>query len=76
MADRNAKIHGNAAGRYFVDTSCSACNLCAEIAPDNFKLTSDGTGAIVIKQPQSPGEEEICKEAKENCPSEAIGDNG
>jgi ferredoxin len=31
---------------------------------------------VVYKQPASPDEEARCKEAKEGCPVEAIGDNG
>jgi ferredoxin len=30
----------------------------------------------VYKQPENPDEENRCKEAKEGCPVEAIGDNG
>ena len=32
--------------------------------------------ADLKKQPESPEEEALCKEAKEGCPVEAIGDNG
>ena len=30
----------------------------------------------VYKQPESPDEEKLCKEAMEGCPVEAIGNNG
>ena len=36
----------------------------------------DGGYSFVYKQPESPEEEARCKEAKEGCPVEAIGDNG
>ena len=47
-----------------------------ETAPDNFKRNDDGGYSFVYKQPESPDEEARCKEAKEGCPVEAIGDNG
>ena len=36
----------------------------------------DGGHSYVHKQPESPEEEALCKEAKEGCPVEAIGDDG
>ena len=41
-----------------------------------FKRNEDGGYSYVFKQPESPEEEARCKEAKEGCPVEAIGDNG
>ena len=32
--------------------------------------------SFVYKQPESPEEEELCREALEECPVEAIGDDG
>ena len=52
------------------------CDLCRETAPANFKRNDDGGYSVVYKQPSSPDEEKLCKEAKEGCPVEAIGDNG
>ena len=49
---------------------------CRETAPDNFKRNEDGGYSFVFKQPATPEEEGRCKEAKEGCPVEAIGDNG
>jgi len=40
------------------------------------KRNDDGGYSYVYKQPESPEEEARCKEAKEGCPVEAIGDNG
>ena len=53
-----------------------ANDLCRETAPDNFKRNDDGGDSFVYKQPENPEEEARCKEAKEGCPVEAIGDNG
>jgi len=76
MADAANKYAENIAGKYFVDNQCIDCDLCRETAPDNFKRNEDGGYSFVYKQPASPDEEARCKEAKEACPVEAIGDNG
>jgi ferredoxin len=76
MADTANKYAENIAGKYYVDNQCIDCDLCRETAPDNFKRNEDGGYSYVYKQPASPEEEARCKEAKEACPVEAIGDNG
>ena len=76
MADPNDKVPGQASGRYYVDSQCIDCDLCRETAPNNFTRNDDGGYSYVKKQPESPEEEAQCKEAKEGCPVEAIGDNG
>ena len=63
-------------GSVRVDNQCIDCDLCRETAPDNFKRNDDGGYSFVYKQPENPDEEARCKEAKEGCPVEAIGDNG
>jgi ferredoxin len=76
MADAANKYPENVPGKYYVDNQCIDCDLCRETAPDNFKRNDDGGYSFVYKQPGSPEEETRCKEAKEGCPVEAIGDNG
>ena len=76
MADVANKYPENVPGKYYVDNQCIDCDLCRETAPDNFKRNEDGGYSFVYKQPASPDEEARCKEAKEACPVEAIGDNG
>ena len=76
MADVANKYPENMAGKYYVDNQCIDCDLCRETAPDNFKRNEDGGYSFVYKQPESAEEEARCKEAKEGCPVEAIGDNG
>ncbi len=66
----------NVPGRYYVDAQCIDCDLCRETAPDNFTRNEDGSFSYVFKQPTTPEEETLCKEAKEGCPVEAIGDDG
>jgi ferredoxin len=76
MADVANKYEINIGGKYYVDNQCIDCDLCRETAPDNFKRNDDGGYSFVYKQPESEEEEARCKEAKEGCPVEAIGDNG
>ena len=76
MADKNDKYDENVEGKYYVDRSCIACDACVIAAPDHFNMDEDDGHAFVIKQPLSEEEEELCKEALEGCPVEAIGEDG
>ncbi len=76
MADKSSKVEGNVDGKYYVDDECSACCLCADTAPKNFKMNDDDSFAVVFKQPENEDEERACKEAMEDCPPEVIGDDG
>ena len=76
MADKAKRYSDNVSGRYYVDDKCIDCDLCRETAPDNFKR-NDGVGySFLFKQPVTPEEEQLCKEAMEGCPVEAIGNDG
>ncbi len=66
----------NVPGKFYVDDQCIDCDLCRETAPDNFTSNEDGGYSYVFKQPTTPEEEALCKEAKEGCPVEAIGEDG
>lgn len=74
MADRSNKVEGNVKGAYFVDDSCIGCGVCAETAPENFRMS--GNFATVFKQPANGNEHRACEEAKDACPAEAIGNDG
>jgi ferredoxin len=76
MADKANKYAENAAGKYYVDNQCIDCDLCRETAPNNFKRNEDGGYSYLSAQPANEDEEKQCKEAKEGCPVEAIGDDG
>jgi ferredoxin len=76
MADVANKYADNVAGKFFVDTQCIDCDVCRETAPNNFTRNDDGGYSFVYKQPENDEEIEQCKEAKEACPVEAIGDEG
>jgi len=76
MADKSDKVSENVAGKFYVDTQCIDCDLCRETAPDNFQRSDDGGYSYVYKQPETEEETEMCMEALEGCPVEAIGDDG
>ena len=76
MADKDEKFEENVQGKYYVDTSCIACDACSAAAPNHFKLNEELDHAFVAKQPTSKEEEAECQEALESCPVEAIGDDG
>ena len=75
MADIANRYEQNVTGHYFVDNQCIDCDLCRETAPKNFTRWDEGGYSYVFKQPDNPEEEAQCKEAKEGCPVEAIGDD-
>ncbi|MGE4620261.1 MAG: ferredoxin [Planctomycetota bacterium] len=76
MADPANKVESNVTGKWFVDEECIDCDLCRTTAPDNFRANEDEGYSYVFKQPGSPEEAELCEQAKEECPVEAIGEDG
>jgi len=76
MADKDDRWEENAAGKFYVDRTCIACDACVIAAPDNFKMNEDDGHAYLSKQPAGPQEEDQCREAMEGCPVEAIGQDG
>ena len=85
MADPNDKWPDNIGGfvivagkkvSFYVDRECILCSVCEEVAPKNFRMNDDDTHDIVYKQPENEEELELCYEAMECCPVEAIGDDG
>jgi len=76
MADKEEKWAENVEGAFYVDEQCIDCDLCRETAPDNFTREEDGGYSYVYKQPENDVELELCVEAMEGCPVEAIGNDG
>ena len=76
MADIDDKWPDNVKGKFYVDEQCIDCDLCRETAPDFFTRSDDGGYSFVMKQPTTSEEVEMCMEALEGCPVEAIGDDG
>jgi ferredoxin len=76
MADRNARLSDNVPGRFYVDDQCIDCDVCREVAPGVFRQNREEGHSFVFAQPDSRGEEAAAREALEECPVEAIGDDG
>jgi len=57
--------------KYKVSEECINCRACVEVAGDHYKI-GDNNIAYLKKQPQSTSEEEICEEALNVCPVNAI----
>ncbi|HMB03643.1 MAG TPA: ferredoxin [Isosphaeraceae bacterium] len=76
MADKMQKVPESIPGRFYVDATCIDCDLCRETAPRHF-VRQDGEGySYVVRQPETPAEEAACLAAMEECPVEAIGNDG
>jgi len=76
MADKTKKVPENVKGRFYVDVTCIDCDLCRETAPANFIRQDEEGHSYVVSQPRNPAEEAACLAALEECPVEAIGDDG
>ncbi len=76
MADNTDKVGGNVDGQFYVDSNCIDCDLCRQTAPDNFQRNEDEGYTFVSRQPENDDEHQACMDAMEECPVEAIGDDG
>ena len=75
-SEKDEKWPENVPGKFYVDEQCIDCDLCRETAPDFFTRNEDGGYSFVHKQPESQEDIDICMEALEGCPVEAIGEDG
>lgn len=76
MANRNDRLAGNIPGAFYVDSSCTDCDMCRGIAPQFFRRDDEIGYSIVFKQPLTPAEIVQAEEALESCPTESIGKDG
>jgi ferredoxin len=76
MAEWKNRWADNVPGKFYVDKECILCSVCSDAAPNNFRMSDDEDHDVVFKQPGSPTELAQAYEAMENCPVEAIGDDG
>jgi ferredoxin len=75
MANYQNRVAENIAGAFFVDRACIDCDLCRQTAPSIFGRKSvGGEGySYVSRQPVTTREMQLCQDALEACPVEAIG---
>jgi ferredoxin len=76
MADLRDKLPDNTPGKFYVDLECIDCDVCRDTSPANFRRNDDNGYSYVYKQPDTPEEQQLCQEAFDACPVEAIGDDG
>lgn len=73
MANSQFRYPDNAPGPFFVDSECIACDTCAGISPNHFKLVQDNDHAVVYCQPKTESDISLCLDAMKACPVDAIG---
>lgn len=76
MAEIQDKLPENKAGKFYVDRQCIDCDVCRDTSPTNFMRDDENGYSFVYQQPATPEEIELCEEARDACPVEAIGDDG
>ncbi|HLA95412.1 MAG TPA: ferredoxin [Pyrinomonadaceae bacterium] len=75
MAFLRDKLIDNVPGKFYVDRQCIDCDVCRDSSPANFRRNDENGYSYVYKQPETQEEIDLCKEAIEACPVEAIGDD-
>jgi glyoxylase-like metal-dependent hydrolase (beta-lactamase superfamily II)/ferredoxin len=73
MAKLDNRLPHNAAGDFFVDTSCIDCDTCRSLAPAVFARAADFQQSFVKHQPTSEDEKRQALMALVACPTSAIG---
>lgn len=76
MADNTDKVAKNVPGKWYVDQNCIGCGVCVEVASDNVEMDENEGLAFVKSQPADEVQEADLEEAAEQCPVEAIGNDG
>ncbi|MBI9049012.1 MAG: ferredoxin [Anaerolineaceae bacterium] len=55
-----------------ITSDCVTCGLCADIAPEIFRMDEELDIAVVIREPETDQETMQVQESADSCPSEAI----
>ena len=76
LLERLKRLAENAPGRFCVDSTCIDCHLCESLAPGFFRHVEGKGYHVVSSQPLTEEEFVLCREAMEDCPVGAIGDDG
>lgn len=76
MAHLTDRLPQNVPGIYFVDSTCTGCDLCRSLAPEFFSRDDETGFSFVHRQPVSTAEIERAEDALQSCPYESIGHDG
>ena len=71
MPDPSRKHAANAAGPWYVDLTCVACDTCTDISPEIFGRDEERRAFV---REHRPADAELFRFALESCPVEAVGD--
>ncbi len=66
------KLPKNVPGKYYTTDECDGCAYCAAVAPDNFEFEKNTNTYFLGRQPADQTEEEVVREAMDDCPVDAI----
>jgi ferredoxin len=69
---QSKRLPNNAPGKYYTTDECDGCAYCAAVAPDNFEFDKETNTYFVGKQPDSNEQDEFVREARDDCPVDAI----
>jgi len=76
MAEKTERLKQNAAGTYYVDSTCIDCDLCRSTAPSVFKRDEEIGMSVAFHQPITAEEIALAEEARTGCPTDSIGNDG
>ena len=78
MADKTNKVPENVPGPWYVDTTCTPCRTCMEVAGADTLLAwnADETKVHFHTQPADDAAKAIAEETMAVCPTNAIGNDG
>lgn len=76
MADKENKNFPNVSGAFYVDDTCTDCDLCRSNAEQFFTRNDEIGMSYVHRQPLSADEIARAEEAMNDCPSQSIGNDG
>lgn len=65
----------NVPGPFWTSDCCCDCDCCRMTAPNNFTRSIEFGYSYVSKQPENELELQLCREALEGCPVEAINED-
>jgi len=69
---KSKKLPHNVPGPYYTTDDCDGCAYCASVAPDNFEFDKETNTYFVGKQPADGEQDEFVREARDDCPVDAI----
>ena len=69
------RLPKNVAGKYYTVDDCDGCAYCAAVAPENFEFDKATNTYFIGRQPVGKKEEEVVREAMDDCPVDAVRTN-